>query len=172
MCFLLKILKKSTLFSISSSRNLPSEFRFSEIIAIPMSWNIFSLQTVHPFFINTKNVCPYTLTVQLTNAVTCSTEHLFIHFISEIHYFQEDRNYPPKLFRFTFLCLMLQSCAAKFKTRNCHVAQYLCLVQDCTEDYDKVSKENILKNNNLFGYILQKYTWLQHFYISPFAFKH
>lgn len=90
--------------------------------------------------------------------MTCSTEHLFIHFISEIHYFQGDRNYPPKLFRFTFLCLMLQSCAAKFKTRNCHVAQYLCLVQDCTEDYDKVSKENILKNNNLFGYILQKYT--------------
>lgn len=91
--------------------------------------------------------------VQPTNAVTHSSEHFFGMTISERHSFQGERNYPPKL-SFAFPCLMLQSCAAKFRRRNCHVAQYLCPMQDCVEDYDKVFEEKIQQNNNLSLYIL------------------
>lgn len=90
--------------------------------------------------------------VQPTNAVTRSSKHFFGMTISERHCFQGERNYPPKL-SFAFPCLTLQSFAAKFR-RNCHVAQYLCPIQDCIEDYDKVFKERIQQNNNLSGYIL------------------
>lgn len=72
--------------------------------------------------------------VQPTNAVTHSSEHLFGMASSERHSFQGERNYPPQL-SFAFPCLTLQSCEAKFKRRNYNVAQYLCPIQDCIENY-------------------------------------
>jgi len=99
------------------------------------------------------------ITVQPTNAVTHSSEHFFGMTAFVRHSFQGERNYPPKL-SFVFPCLMLKSCAAKFRRRNCHVAQCLCPVHDCIEHYDKVFNEKILQNNNQSGYILQKHTGL------------
>lgn len=71
--------------------------------------------------------------VQPTNAVTHSSEHSF-GMTSERHSFQGERNYPPKLL-FAFPCLILQTSDAKFKRSNYNVAQYLCPVQDCIDDY-------------------------------------